>query len=218
MRMVDLFSGLGGASQAFVKAGWKVERYDNNPLFYNRNSEYYVPYTKKWCAMTDELPTGRIDFLFLAPPCYEFSTAYNAPRSIAQREGIEYEPDMQLIERSVQIIDELKPRYWGLENVLGASKYLARYFGKHRIKMDSCLIWGNFPIVGFKEMEKGRKEITNNKHRHSPIRSNHNAKIPYWLSDQLRKSVQFQMMLDDFENSLMDLSWACSSLTPLSDE
>lgn len=207
MRMVDLFSGLGGASQAFLDNGWDVERYDNNPLFYTRGSEYYVPFTDKWCAMTDNLPGGKIDFLWLSPPCYEFSTAFAAPRSKAQRAGIEYEPDMQLIERSVQIIDELKPRFWALENVMGSSKYLSKYFGKHRVILDSALIWGNFPIVGFKAMEKGRKKRDGDKARYSPIRSNERAKIPYWLSEQMRIAVQYQMMLSDFEESLADLSW-----------
>jgi site-specific DNA-cytosine methylase len=32
MKMLDLFSGLGGASEAFVRAGWEVMRIENNPL------------------------------------------------------------------------------------------------------------------------------------------------------------------------------------------
>jgi len=33
MEVVDLFSGLGGFSQAFLDRGHEVERYDNNPKF-----------------------------------------------------------------------------------------------------------------------------------------------------------------------------------------
>ena len=41
----------------------------------------------------------RIDFLWTSPPCYEFSLAYPAPRSVAARNGDLdlYEPDMSLV-------------------------------------------------------------------------------------------------------------------------
>ena len=50
-KMVDLFSGLGGASEAFLKNDWEVERYDNNPLFWERSSENYVENTVYWDAL-----------------------------------------------------------------------------------------------------------------------------------------------------------------------
>ena len=210
MRMLDLFSGLGGASESFRENGWEVWRGDFNELFYLEDSEYYVPDTVKWDAYTDDVPAGKIDFLWASPPCYEFSTAFHSPRSIAQREGREYEPDMTMINRTKEIIDIVKPRFWAVENVVGSSKYIEPIFGKHRILLDSAMIWGNFPIVGFEEKEKGRKKIVGDKARHSPIRSNIRAKMPYWLSDQMRIAVQYQMMISDFEDSLEDVSWAYS--------
>jgi hypothetical protein len=134
--------------------------------------------------------------------------AYNSPRSIAIREGRPWHPDMSLIERTAEIIKIVKPRFWAVENVMGASKFIEPIFGKHRVLLDSAMIWGNFPIVGFMPMEKGRKKREGDKARYSPIRANVRAKMPYWLSEQMRVAVQYQMMISDFEDSLGDVSWA----------
>ena len=32
MKMLDLFSGLGGASEAFLQNGWEIKRIENNML------------------------------------------------------------------------------------------------------------------------------------------------------------------------------------------
>ena len=206
MRMLDLFSGLGGASEAFLDHGWEVWRGDFNELFYNPSSEYYVKNTVKWDAYEDEVPGGHVDFLWASPPCYEFSLGYNAPRAKAQREGREYEPDMTFAIRTKEIIEIVKPRFWAVENVVGASKYFEPIFGKHRILLGAAMIWGNFPIVGFDA--SSRKKKVDVWDIESPIRSNIRAKMPYWLSDQMRVAVQYQMMINDFEDSLTDVSWA----------
>ena len=43
--MIDMFSGMGGASEAFIRAGWEVIRLDNNPVFSDPESEHYVDNT-----------------------------------------------------------------------------------------------------------------------------------------------------------------------------
>lgn len=205
-KMIDLFSGLGGASEAFLNNGWEVWRGDANELFFNKDSEYYVKDTVKWDAYKDKVPTDSIDFLWASPPCQQFSVAYNSLRSKADREGKEFHPDMSLIMITAKIIEIVKPRFWALENVNGAQEFLNPIFGKYRIKLGSAIIWGNFPIVGFDARENGFKEKI--WEIDSPIRANIRAKMPYWLSDQMRVAVQYQMMLSDFEDSLSDVSWA----------
>lgn len=212
MRMLDLFSGLGGASEAFVQNGWEVLRLENNIVFTSRNSDDYVPHTRHWDALEDDYSLidghGKVDFVWASPPCYEFSLAYGAPRSVAAREGREWNPSMELLEKTIEVIDRVKPRFWAIENVVGASKYFQKYLGEHRVKLGSAMIWGNFPIVGFVEIEKGWKKANDDsKARYSPIRSNLRAKMPLWMSEQMRVAVQYQMMLSDFEDSLADLSW-----------
>lgn len=203
-RMLDLFSGLGGASEAFLKNGWYVTRVENNPVF-GPGGEHYVPHTLTVDVMdgfTDKFHPKDIDFLWASPPCYEFSLAYSSIRSKRAREGIDHEPDMTLIKRTIELIQLIKPRYWAIENVVGASKYFEPLLGKHRLLVGSAMLWGNFPVIGFQALEKAYKKKKGDLSRWSEIRSNERAKIPYWLSEQMRISVQYQMMLDDFEDEI----------------
>ena len=128
MRVLDLFSGLGGFSEAFVQAGDEVLRVENNPLLEE------VPHTtlQNVIEMRDRLrqfelegqPIREYDVLLASPPCYDFSLAYSAPQAIASREGEydDYEPDTTLVEAVMDIIRITKPRYWAIEIVTGKLK------------------------------------------------------------------------------------------------
>ena len=195
--MIDLCSGLGGASEAFFQNGWKVHRFDNNKIFSDPQSENYVPHTT-YCDVTKFIPTMDCDFLFASPPCYQFSLAYDAPRPRAAREGRPFKPDMTILEKIIEYRDRINPRYWAIENVVGAGKYFSEYLGPCRIKLGAALLWGNFPLVGFKEVDaRWKYKNDNSRARYSPIRSNIIAKLPYWISDQLRVSAS-SLKLEDF--------------------
>ena len=213
--MMDLFSGLGGASEAFVLNGWDVYRYDNNEIFTDPDHENFVPHTSLWDAFKQPIPfpcPDNVDFLWASPPCQDFTLAYGGRRATAEREGIPFEPDMRPLEITMNILEVLKPRYWAIENVVGASKYFAEHLGKHRVKLGSAMIWGNFPVVGFVEVDKKwKRKNDDSEARYSPIRSNLRAKMPLWMSEQMRVAVQYQMMISDFEASLEDVSWAYST-------
>lgn len=142
--MLDLFSGLGGASEAFVQDGWRVIRIENNPLL------EYVPHTLtldvlEWADWIDNLPP--IDFIWASPPCQEFSLAFNAPAAKAQREGREFHPDMKCVTAALDIIDALQPRHWVLENVQGSVSHLRPLMGRHSQKIGPLFLWGNFPYI-----------------------------------------------------------------------
>ena len=197
--MVDLFSGLGGASEAFLMAGWDVYRFDNNRAFSDINSEYFVPRTK-YADLRNTMLTGvsgGVDFVWASPPCYEFSNAYSAPRAIASRENRleEYEPDMTLLENTISMIEEIKPKYWCIENVVGAIRYFEPYFGKPNNTVGPYVLWGNFPPGSFKMPEGYSKRIAGDANRWSPIRSNHRAKIPLWLSQQMLDAIRYQTQI-----------------------
>ena len=78
--MIDLFSGLGGASQAFMNSPeWAVLRYDNNPALSNVAATTICDLKEYQIICRHD-----IDLIWASPPCLTFSTAYNAPKSIAQ--------------------------------------------------------------------------------------------------------------------------------------
>ena len=85
MKMLDLCSGLGGASQPMIDNDWEVLRVENNPLL----SE--VPNTAMMDIMNYDFllmkEADDVDLIWASPPCLQFSVAYSAPKSIAKREG-----------------------------------------------------------------------------------------------------------------------------------
>lgn len=199
MRVLDLFSGLGGFSEAFVLAGDEVCRVENNPLL----SE--VPHTSMQSVLEvrDRLqeyasrgePIREYDVLLAGPPCREFSLAYSSPRSIAHRQGEEFEPDMTLVEATLDIIRITKPRVWVIENVVGSAEYFARAGLEVRQKHGPHQLYGNFPMFECGELpSKASKDKTST----DPLRANHRALIPLELSAQLRKAIVEQTTLFDF--------------------
>jgi len=201
-RMIDLCSGLGGASEAFVAAGWEVLRIDNNPLMSG------VPHTKiidifefeEW--LEDNLHhnvcssecMSAPDLIWFSPPCLEFSTAYGSPRSIAQRDGIEWNPSLDILQCGLRIIKMLEPKYWVIENVRGAIKFFEDDLGTPNQIHQAYVLWGKFP--GFQPGHFASKAEKDS--RHSPIRSNLKAKIPIELSQSLFEAIETQRSLFDY--------------------
>jgi len=189
MKILDLFSGLGGASEAFVQAGHEVVRIENNPLLSD------VPHTVQGdvsiaSAFKFDSYGSRIhhDLIWASPPCTEFSNGYNAPRPTAHREGIPFTPSLDAVKLAKDIIDELKPRYWIIENVVGAIKDFEPILGTPTQIIGSFVLWGKFPAVilprGFKHTK-----ASNDPHSSDPLRSNKKAKIPLDISKAVMDAI-----------------------------
>lgn len=201
LRVLDLFSGLGGFSEAFVLAGDEVVRVENNPLL----SEVPCTTPQDVLAMRDRLhiyhaqgePIREYDVLLAGPPCREFSLAYSSPRSVANRNGEPFEPSLELIEATLDIIRITKPRYWVIENVVGSAEYFAKLGLEVRQKHGPHLLYGNFPMFQCGELPtKASKDKTST----DPLRANHKALIPLELSSQLRRAILEQTTLFEFVN------------------
>ena len=204
--MLDLFSGFGGASEAMVQDDtWSVLRIENNPLLGG------VPYTViddvklladdvYWHHLPIQYPNVvKIDLIWASPPCREFSSGYSSPKSIWCREhGIEsYEPDMSLLEAALRIIEIVKPKYWVIENVVGAIRYFEEYLGEPRQIIGPYVLWGNFPLL---EVDKTKLASKSSKDVHSsnPLRSNYKAKVDFAISRSLKLSVENQASILDY--------------------
>lgn len=201
MRVLDLYSGLGGFSQAFVNHGWEVCRLENNPLLAEVPNTHIIDIFEFRDQLVDAqrrgLPIKSVDVILASPPCYEFSMGYNAPRAVASRENRldNYQPDMKYVDVAKEIIQILQPKYWIIENVQGACRYLEPILGRHRQRVGAFFFWGNFPlmhIVG-KVPTKAEKD-----QRHSELRSNHRAKVPIQISHALLVAILSQTSIFDY--------------------
>ena len=193
--MWDLCSGLGGASEAFLANGWEVIRIENN------NELGHVPNTII-CSIEEFFDTidqwEKPDLIWASPPCREFSDAFNAPASIAARNGEDYHPEygMLVMMMCEKIIHQVNPEYWVIENVRGSQKYLNDVLGKPTQIINSIYLWGEFPEIclpfGYKHIKDDSAWSTN------PLRANIRAKIPYEVSLQLLRGITEQTKIEDW--------------------
>lgn len=191
MKMIDLFSGLGGASEAFVLAGWEVMRCENNPLLC-KGGENHVPHTWNFDLVNsldiDELIHmpywDNADLIWASPPCLEFSQGFNAPGPTAKRNGQDFEPDLTPLRSALKIIKEKNPKYWVIENVAGASKIFSKEMGVNapRQIVGPYFLWGNFPYVSLPRSWERPKGKTQDWNIGDPLRANKRAVIPLEVS------------------------------------
>lgn len=204
LRVLDLYSGLGGFSEAFLLAGDTVQRVENNPLL----SE--VPETHSMCVLQlrdelvhrkeegllDEYQWANIDVLLSAPPCREFSLAYSAPRAKAHRNNEHFEPNMEHLEATLEILQIVRPRYFIIENVVGSIKYFEEYGLTNYQIHGAHVFYGKFPFFSTPDdlPSKASKDTWSS----DPLRVNKKALIPLELSMALRQAILSQRTLWEF--------------------
>lgn len=193
-KMIDLFAGLGGASEAFVRADWDVMRLDNNAELEDVEYMHIVDLNIKSPKKFDE--DIDIELIWASPPCIEFSNAYLAPKSVAKRNGLEFVPSFDLVKAAKTIIENLKPKYWVIENVKGSIKDLTPILGEPRQIIGPYVLWGNFPFIDVRVPKDYKKPDAWST---TPLRANIRAKVPYWLSDGLKNAIDDQSCLFDFQ-------------------
>jgi len=173
LKVLDLFSGLGGFSQAFLDRGHEVVKIDIERSF--------KPNIQADVRFLPIKPTARFDVILASPPCDEFSKD-----SMPWHEA-DINKGMELVYVTKEIIDTLKPKFWVIENVRGAVKYFKPLFGDYRQRCGSRYLWGNFPKFKCKhELCYGKWKLPPTKDRKA-LRS----KIPYVISYNLCKAIEY---------------------------
>ena len=193
-RMLDLFSGLGGASEAFVQSDdWEVVRIENNPVLSG------TPHTQQhdvldWLDWVDSYGTqGDFDLIWASPPCDEFARLW-MPWTRKELEP-DFEPSLELMQTARDIIAHYRPKHWVIENVIGARDYFLPALGRPAQVIDSINLWGQFPHI---HLPVGFKHIKPDKGGKHPLRSNHRAVIPWEVSVGLLEAIESQWTLERF--------------------
>lgn len=189
MNDLDLFSGLEGWSQPFRDRGHKVVTVDVEQKF-----------NPTICADLLKLPTGELkkfghfNVITASPPCTEFCKA-SLPKSWPSVQRYGCNPDDRLLRRTLEIISELQPDYWIIENVRGAIPYFKPYIGKPVKKVGSRYLWGKFPMFDAKPTW-GKWRIPPRADR-AAIRS----KIPYDLALNLCVACERELQIVSVKKS-----------------
>ena len=130
--LLELFSGSGVLSARFREGGWSTRE---------------VELTRGEDVMTFE-PEADYDVVFGAPPCGEYS-------------GLRYDysaiwsADRALWLRTLELVQQIKPRYWIIENV----KMAQWLWGRAVCHYGQIFLWGWFPPLvrsaSWRESQKG---------------------------------------------------------------
>jgi len=160
---VDLGAGLGGWAEPFRNApNWRSVGLDiRDDLAADVIGDLrQLPFD---CSPT---------LLTMSPPCTQFAR-YMLPWLD------EPEPGLSLVRACLQAVDDLEPEYWILENSRGLHQYW-RPAQKH---VGPFYFWGDFPPFDVALADGGKMSI-------SGEYPEERAKIPYEISDAVRRSVE----------------------------
>jgi hypothetical protein len=102
MRVLECMAGTGSVGRAFREIGAEVTSLDSDP----KAKADICCDIMEW---RPEQPPGHWDVVWFSPPCTEFS------RALTTRER-QLEPALAIVRRCLELIEELKPRYWFMEN------------------------------------------------------------------------------------------------------
>ena len=198
--VLDLCSGLGGASEAFANSPhWRVIRIENNEKLAS------VPHTRildvtQWLnwlpGVIDEL--GPPTLIIAAPPCTEFSRAYNAPREVARREGWDFEPDMSIVTSCLDIIEWCLAQgthWWIVENVIGSIPDFHPHLQEPRQIIGPFVLWGVFPYLPLRGQDFKSHKSNQDVWSSDPLRANKKAKWPIEVSQELHDAITWQQTL-----------------------
>lgn len=197
--MIDLFSGLGGASAAFCKdPTWKVIRIDNNPDIIEAVPGTWLEDLNNIGHVLDRIKTELYDIevkkmvIWASPPCTEFST-----------KNVDRNPDawdLKLLRATMIYIRHLANEYnvvsHFIENVRGAITPFSELLGPYRQRIGPFFLWGRFVPVACIDSDTHRhRKPFNSTNSRTHLRSNIHAQIPYALSESVLESVEKQWTL-----------------------
>jgi len=215
MKVIDLFSGLGGFSEGFLQRGHDVIRYDNDERFRD------IPRTQIVDIMElERLPKANV--ILASPPCNCFSRMtiryyweHKRPKNDKAKFAV------ALVKKALDLIHEVQPRFYVIENpvgmmihVLGKPQVLTYWAAWYSDKdegidlqeppLKETYLWGRLPSIDWPSKPTIYARIDRkSKNRQKGVQgikdSAISSKIPYLFSKALAVACEkgnYQEVLD----------------------
>lgn len=214
-RVLDLFCGLGGFSQAFAESErWTVTTVDVEPRF---EPDIQADVFELRPSDFDH----EFDVVLASPPCKCFSRAAawadhfdsdGTPQTPAARESV------TLVYHTLELIEALAPRYWFLENPMGSK--VKQYLGGPTARVTYCqygttyqkptYLWGEHPPMTYRWCSR-----SGHCHEHGSLEDEFDerplprdpaerAKVPAQLSTAIRDACEAGLDGDAREQATID--------------
>jgi len=178
MYVLDLFSGLGGFSQAFRERGHEIITIDNQEKF-NPDLCRDIRRSGDILKIISKRGVGKVDIVLASPPCIEFTKA-----SMPWYPDIV--PDMALLAATIAIVRNINPKFYVIENVRGAVLFFKPYLGDYKKRCGSRYLWGNFPEFSCDHKKCcGKQKVPPGR-----FRAERRSKVPYEISMNLCLSIE----------------------------
>jgi site-specific DNA-cytosine methylase len=161
VNILELFSGTKSITKVFSANGWKTTTMDFNP---KTNPDYCL----NIMALEPDVAiglAGKPDVIWASPPCQCFSVAaighnWSVVGSVYLAKREESRRAADLVYHTIDLIEELKPKYWFIENPRGMlrkmpfmtrfPRYTVTYCQYGDTRMKPTDIWTNHPNPQFK--------------------------------------------------------------------
>lgn len=144
-----------------------------------------------YIADIDKLGFNKIDIIFASPPCNLYFTPIKTPSGIRVFTEEEFNTSKQLVDKTIEIMEHFKPKFYLIENPKGKMRYMYPFiFHKMFKTFDYCMYGLPYkkPTDLWTNIEIEPKRCNHKKHEQA-IRAHSWSEESYYKRTDMKRSV-----------------------------